>query len=74
MIAMEDKEYLSREDMYELLGCGEKKLREYVRDHKLPTPVRRNRKHFWFRTSVEVAIAKMRAATEKNLRASAFQP
>lgn len=74
MIEMEATEYLSREDMYELLGCGEKKLRELIRDHKLPTPVRRNRKHFWFRTSVEVAIAKMRAATEKNLRASAFTP
>lgn len=71
---MENTEYLSREEMYRLLGCGENKLRELVRDHKLPTPVRRNRKHYWFRTSVEVAIAKMRAATEKNVRAGAFQP
>lgn len=65
-------EFLSREDMYEILGCGEKKLRELIKEHKMPAPVRRNRKHYWFKASVAMALEKLRAATEKNVKASAF--
>lgn len=70
---MNESEFFSREDMYEILGCGERKLRELVRDHKMPTPVRRNRKHYWFKSSVQMALEKLRASTEKNVKASAFQ-
>lgn len=70
---MEENEFLDVKAMCQFLGCGEDKLRQEVREHRLPAPIRRGRKHFWFRRSVVMAMEKMRAATEKNVRASAFQ-
>lgn len=70
---MEENEFLDVKAMCEFLGCGEDKVRQEVREHRLPTPIKRGRKNYWFRKSVVVALEKMRAATEKNIRATAFR-
>lgn len=70
---MGENEVLDIKQMQELLGWGREKIRAEVRANRLPTPVRRGRKFVWFAKSVEVSIERMRAATERNVKASAFQ-
>lgn len=70
---MDEKEFLDIRDMCDFFGWGEDKIRKEVKLNRLPKPIRRGRKNVWFKESARKAMDRFQAATEKNIKASAFQ-
>lgn len=66
------EKFLTMADMCKRFDCCKDTVRKMVREHRLPAPTKRGRKHVWFESSVERTIERERMAGEKNVRAAAF--
>ena len=62
------KGMISRQQLKDALGIGETTLCKWVKQGKVPAPIRIGLSTYWFDDAVEKTLETLRRRSEKNLR------